>query len=274
MNQVAKTADATPEGKLRSQLAAMAPQFAMALPSHIRPEKMQRVVMTVVQQNPDLLSADRRSLLGACIKCASDGLIPDGREAALVLFSGKVQYMPMVAGLLKRARNSGDIATVTAQVVYEKDRFVWKPSEERPIEHEAPPLSEDRGKAVGAYAMARLKDGSIACEVLPMSELTKIRNVSRAKNSGPWTQWTDEMYRKSAFRRLAKWLPMDSEDSDRLEQIAQRDDNLGSPQGDADAGPIIIDGEASPGTSKLDAMEEGFSAGQVIDSTATESAGQ
>lgn len=256
MNQITKR-DETPEGKLRSQLTAMTPQFAMALPSHIKPEKFQRVVMTVVQQNPDLLNADRRSLLGACIKCASDGLVPDGREAAIVVFGGKPQYMPMVAGLLKRARNSGDIASVTAQVVYEKDRFVWRPSEDKPLEHEAPPLAEDRGKAIGAYAQARLKDGSIVCEVVPLRELEKIRNVSRAKNSGPWTQWTDEMYRKTAFRRLAKWLPMDAEDADRLEQTMRRDDALGQPQGDADAGPIVIDGEAT--SSKLDAMEAAFS---------------
>lgn len=255
MSQIAKR-DETPEGKLRAQLMSMTPQFAMALPSHIKPEKFQRVVMTVVQQSPDLLNADRRSLLGACIKCASDGLVPDGREAAIVVFKGRPQYMPMVAGLLKRARNSGDIASVTAQVVYEKDRFVWKPSEDRPVEHEVPSLAEDRGKAIGAYALARLKDGSMVCEVLPMSEIEKIRNVSRAKDSGPWVQWKEEMMRKSAFRRLAKWLPMDSEDADRLEQTMQRDDALGQPQGDADAGPIVIDGEAT--TSKLDAMEAGF----------------
>lgn len=264
MSQIAKRED-TPEGKLRTQLAAMAPQFAMALPSHIKPEKMQRVVMTVAQQNPDLLSADRRSLLGACIKCASDGLIPDGREAALVIFNTKskdggwvkaVQYMPMVAGLLKRARNSGDIASVTAQVVYEKDRFVWRPAEDRPIEHEAPPLSEDRGRPIGAYALAHLKDGTIACEVMTHSEIEKVRNVSRSKDKGPWVDWWSEMARKSAMRRLAKWLPMDTEDADRIEQTMRRDDNLGAPHGDADAGPIIIDGEAT--TSRLDAMEAGF----------------
>lgn len=265
MSQIAKR-DETPEGKLRMQLASMAPQFAMALPSHIKPEKMQRVVMTVAQQNPDLLVADRRSLLGACIKCASDGLIPDGREAALVIFNTKtkdggwvkaVQYMPMVAGLLKRARNSGDIASVTAQVVHEKDRFVWRPAEDKPIEHEAPPLNEDRGRPIGAYAMARLKDGTIACEVLSYAEIEKIRGVSRSKDKGPWVDWWSEMARKSAMRRLAKWLPMDSEDADRLEQIVQRDDTLGQPQGDADAGPIVIDGEAT--SSKLDAMEAAFS---------------
>ena len=76
------------------------------------------------------------------------------------------------------------------------------------------------------------------------------------------------------MRRLAKWLPMDAEDADRLDQMVQRDDSLGAPHGDADASPLIIDGEASPGTSRIDAMEEAFAGAQVIDGTATEGAGK
>lgn len=70
--------------------------------------------MTAVQSNPALLSADRQTLFQACMKCAQDGLLPDGREAALVIFRTKkkidnrdvwvdaVQYMPMVAGVIAR----------------------------------------------------------------------------------------------------------------------------------------------------------------------------
>ena len=81
----------SPETVLRGQLSAMSPQFAAALPSHITAEKFQRVVMTVVQQQPDLMVADRRTLLASCMKCAADGLIPDGREAALVIFNTKIK---------------------------------------------------------------------------------------------------------------------------------------------------------------------------------------
>src|SRR4051812_44409364 len=95
-----------PITQFRSELVAMTPEFANALPSHIKPEKFQRVVMTVVQLQPDLLSGDRRSLFAACIKCAADGLIPDGREAALVKFGSAIQYMPMFTGIQKRVRNS------------------------------------------------------------------------------------------------------------------------------------------------------------------------
>lgn len=239
-----------PVEQFRGQMAKMLPELRNALPSHIAPEKFQRVVLTVVQQSPDLLAADRRSLMGACLKCAADGLVPDGREAALVLFNGRVQYMPMLAGILKRARNSGEIASINVQVVYEKDRFAWRPSEEKAIEHEVPSLSEDRGKPIGAYAIVRLKDGDTMHEVMSLKEIEKVRAVSRAKNAGPWTQWWDQMARKTVFRRLAKYLPMDAE----LEPVLRRDDDMGRPGGDADAAPLTIDGTAEPG-GRLDALE-------------------
>uniref|UniRef100_UPI00195373C4 recombinase RecT n=1 Tax=Klebsiella aerogenes TaxID=548 RepID=UPI00195373C4 len=46
------------------------------------------------------------------------GLLPDGREGAIVEFSGKAQWMPMIGGLRKKVRNSGEIATWEAHVVY------------------------------------------------------------------------------------------------------------------------------------------------------------
>jgi recombination protein RecT len=252
MNQIAK-AEQRPIDVLRRQLSSL-PEIASNLPSTISPDKFRNVVITAANMTPDLLNADRRSLLGACVKCAADGLVPDGREAALVIMGGKVSYMPMVAGVLKRARNSGEIASLIAQVVHERDRFLWRPCDAAaPIEHETPPLTEDRGKPIGAYAIARLKDGSVVAEVMNHAEIEKVRNVSRAKGSGPWIQWWDQMARKTVIRRLSKYLPMDAAP---LEVLLNRDERLGQPQGDADAGPMVIDGEAS--ASKLDAMEEAF----------------
>ena len=70
------------------------------------------------------------------MKAAQDALLPDGREGALVIYRTKlrtndgqerwvdaVQWMPMVWGLMKKARNSGEIASITAHVVYRHDHF-------------------------------------------------------------------------------------------------------------------------------------------------------
>ena len=67
---------------VQQDLTKRALNFAHVLPSHISVEKFQRVVITAVQSNPDLLRADRRSLLISCMKLAQDGVLPDGRRHA------------------------------------------------------------------------------------------------------------------------------------------------------------------------------------------------
>jgi recombination protein RecT len=249
----------------KSQLARSRGEFAAALPPHISPEKFQRVALTVASQSPELLNADRRSLLGACVKCAQDGLVPDGREAALVLFGGKVQYMPMMAGLLKRARNTAEIASISAHVVYSGDEFGIEYGDDERLTHK-PRLDGERGKPIGAYAIARLKDGSVMREWMSVAEIEKVRNVSRAKGSGPWSQWWDEMARKTVFRRLSKWLPTDAEDSKlkSVQALAERDDKLGEPEGDADAVPMIDGFAEESAPSRLDALE-----GEIVSSGQT-----
>jgi recombinational DNA repair protein RecT len=39
------------------------------------------------------------------------------------------------------------------------------------------------------------------------AEVEAIRKASRSGNSGPWATYPMEMWKKTAFKRLAKWLP-------------------------------------------------------------------
>lgn len=258
-------AKADPITQFRSQLVAMTPEFANALPSHIKPEKFQRVVMTVVQLQPDLLSCERRSLFASCLKCAADGLVPDGREAALVKFGNAVQYMPMFTGIQKRVRNSGDIASIQAHVVYENDEFVWRQGSEAAIEHR-PLFPGDRGKAIGAYAIAKFKDGSDPqIEVMDLTQIEKARSVSRSKNNGPWVQWWDEMARKTVFRRLSKWLPLDAD----VDAVLRRDDEIGVAE---PAGAMVEGGGAVTAADEFEQASRGVTQqnadGPTIDGSA------
>lgn len=230
--------------EFQGQLVARAQEFAPSLPSHISAEKFQRTAVTAVNLNPDLLKADRRSLFNACAKAASDGLLPDGREGALVIFGKQAVWMPMVYGIIKKARQSGEVATLGARIVYENElkapvdadgkvmldadgkplpprfRFVIEDGEDK-LEHD-PILFGERGAPVGVYARVKFRDGSIEYEILSKTEVEKIRNVSRAKNSGPWVEWAEEMWKKSAVRRLAKRLPLSAE----LQTTISRDDEI------------------------------------------------
>jgi len=207
--------------QLRQGLEQMRPQFRVSLPSHIPPERFERVVMTAIAKDPNLLVADRRSLYNECLKAANDGLLPDGREGALVTFndrSGKktVQWMPMVFGLIKKIRQSGEISSIGARIVYQKEidagrfRYVIEDGEPK-ISHE-PMLWGDRGEKVLVYAYAKFKDtGYVEYEPLHKLDVMKRKNVSRAKNSGPWAEWEEEMWKKTAIRVLAKRLPLSAE---------------------------------------------------------------
>lgn len=196
----------TPIEAMRGTLVKMTPEFQAALPPQIPVEKFIRTTLTAVQMNPALLNGDRRSLLGACMKAAQDGLLCDGREAALVQYGQQVQYMPMVGGILKKIRNSGELASISAHVVYDKDRFDYELGDDESIKHK-PFLGEDRGKPIAVYAIAKTKDGAVYREVMSVGDVEKVRGASRAGKSGPWVQWWDEMARKTVIRRIAKRLP-------------------------------------------------------------------
>lgn len=201
------------------ELQQYEPQLRSALPSHIPLDRFKRTFITAINTNPDLARLERRSLFTALVKCAQDGLLPDGREAALVAFGGKATYLPMVAGVIKRMRNSGDLAAISAHVVYTNDLFTFELGDEERIKHV--PATGDRGKPIGAYAIAKLKSGETQREFMSFEQIEAVRKVSRASGNGPWVTWWDQMARKSVVKRLAKYLPMSAD----LQDLIQRDDD-------------------------------------------------
>jgi recombination protein RecT len=214
-----KAPQTTAIAEIRKTLDTMAPQFQAALPPQVTPEKFLRVVMTAVGQNKDLLNANRSTLYAACMKAAQDGLLPDGREGALVMYGQNVQWMPMVTGILKKIRNSGELAMIGAHLVHKNDPFkFWVDSDGEHLEHR-PDIFGDRGQEIGAYAIAKTKDGAFFVEPMTKAEIEEVRKVSRAKN-GPWQTWWGEMAKKTVIRRLSKRLPMSSD----VEQTLKRDD--------------------------------------------------
>lgn len=214
----------------------MQDKIRAALPENVSLDRFTRVTLTAIQQNPDITTKDRSSLYNACVKCAADGLLPDGREAALVAFGQQVQYMPMVGGIIKRLAQAG--ITIDAQVVYENDHFEQVLGDDARIEHKAPKLGQPRGQPIGVYAIARLPNGLIMREVMDSEQVEQVRQVSRSKDSGPWKVWWTEMARKTVTRRLAKRLPILDPEIRDLVQIDPDDPDFGAEPAAAPAQPV------------------------------------
>lgn len=209
--------------EVRSAITKMAPEFKAALPAHVTVERFQRVTMTAIQNAPDLLNADRRSLYNAAMRAAQDGLLPDGREGAIVTFGGKAQWMPMVAGIMKKIRNSGEISTWSVQAVYENDTFDYQLGDDEHITHK--PALRNRGAIIGAYSIVTMKDGEKSREFMDVDQIEAIRKRSRSGNAGPWKTDFDEMAKKTVVRRHSKRLPMSTD----LDDLLRADDEQFAP---------------------------------------------
>ena len=232
---------------MKADLGKMHGEFAKSLPGHISADKFVRTAQTAVALTRNIEKANPQSLLSACSKAAADGLILDGREAALVIDrNGDVQYRPMMRGLLRLAWQSGEIKGMVVEIVRKGDVFRHAPTNlTQPITHEVNHEGE-RGNPFVVYALAELKDGGIVHEVMSVDDVNRIRDRSDAWKaykagkikSTPWhTDWS-EMARKTAFRRLSKYLPS-STDKDRFAQAVERIDDDYSFEADADhAGEI------------------------------------
>jgi recombination protein RecT len=209
--------------EVRGALTKMAPQFKAALPAHVSVEKFQRVVMTSLQMNPDLLNADRRTLFMAATRAAQMGLLPDGREGAIVTFGKAAQFMPMVAGIMKLVRNSGEISTWSVQAAHQNDNFEVVFGDDERITHKR--ALKDRGPLIGAYSIVTMKDGEKSREFMDIDEIEAIRKRSRSGNAGPWKTDYEEMAKKTVVRRHSKRLPMSTD----LDGLLREDDELFMP---------------------------------------------
>ncbi len=213
------------------------------LPKHMSAEKMVRVVSAAVSRNPLLLECTPLSFVSAVITASQLGLEPVGplQEAYLVPYkNGKTgqfeaQFMVGYRGLVKLARNSGEISGIEAHVVYEKDKFEVQFGTESKVVH-VPCLEDDPGKRVAVYAVAYFKDPNARpqFEVMTPSQIEHIRSKSRAKDAGPWITDADEMWRKTAVKRLCKYLPLSVELATAIEM-----DNAAT----VGEGPITIDAD-------------------------------
>lgn len=218
MNQVATQQNKPPT--LRDQIAKMGGEFAKALPQNVTVDKFVRTAQTAIAMTRNIEKVSNpQSLLSACVKAATDGLILDGREAALVIdYQGNVQYRPMVQGLVELAYRSGAVKLITTRVVHENDHFEFVLGDEEKIIHRID-VRAPRGKAIAVYCIIQLVTGGVIREVMTVDQINVIRDRSdgwRAFAAGkikstPWSTDWDEMARKTVFRRAQKLLPRSPE---------------------------------------------------------------
>lgn len=208
-----------PKAKLASRrtlsnlLESQKRELQRLMPKHVPADRMIKMAMLAVSREPDLLECTQESVISAIMQSAELGLDLGGSlgDAYPVKFKNTCVLIVGYRGLAKLARQSGLVKRIEADVVYENDRFEIKRGTESSLLHV--PAMKNRGSAVGAWALAEMTDGGVQFEYLSKDEIEKVRKTSRASNSLMWDTFWEEGAKKTAFRRLAKWLPLSTQDS-------------------------------------------------------------
>lgn len=207
----AKTSD------LRSLITSekMKTQFAAALPHHLSADRFCRIALTALTRTPKLMDCTPESLMRCLLDLSAYGIEPDGRRAHLIPYGNTCTLILDWKGLAELAMRSGIIAKLHADIVCENDVFTYNMGE---VTQHVIDWKQPRGAMYAAYAMAVTKDGPVFVAVMNKEEIDGIRKRSKAGNSGPWVSDYNEMAKKTAFRRLAKWLPLSAEFRDAVDK--------------------------------------------------------
>ncbi|MCK5292917.1 MAG: recombinase RecT [Thermoplasmata archaeon] len=159
-----------------------------------------------------------------------------------------ISYM----GLIKMLTDAGTVAKVEAHIIYANDQYEIEYGLTPKFKHV--PTLTNRGEMVAVYSIAHLRGTDPQVEILTADDVAEIRAVAGARGQ-IWEKWPAQMWRKSAIKRLFKYLPK-TEISDNLIAalaIEYRNDTTMITENDVDANvlseifadnaPAVLEGE-------------------------------
>lgn len=213
----------TPKATLKAWLEgdAFRKAITQVLPKHCSAERFARLAILAGTRIKDLDKCTQASVLQCLMDMSRMGLEPDGRRAHLIPFKRNKKdargqwestyectLIVDYKGLVELAYRSGKVANVSAEIVCDNDTFEY---DRGIVTKHSIDFRNPRGEMYAVWARCVMKDGAEQFVVMSRHDVDMIRERSRSKDSGPWVTDYYEMAKKTAFRRLSKWLPLSDE---------------------------------------------------------------
>jgi recombination protein RecT len=215
-----------PADKLVRLINGMTTEIAKALPRHVSPDRMARIITTAIRINPKLAACTPVSFIGAVIQSSQLGLEPNTPmgHAYLVPFfnikamEGKGAYECQLIvgymGYVELAYRSNLVSKIIAREVRAGDKFEYAYGTDDYIRH-VPSNDPDREsqEITHTYAIVKIKGGDTIFTVLTKADIEarRARSASAKKSFSPWLSDYPAMARKSAIRALRPYIPQSSE---------------------------------------------------------------
>lgn len=239
----------TPKQKAAADLVARhKPDIARLVTHDYGPDWIERVVRLEGRRNPMLQDCDPWSFVGAVVECAQLQLEPGPLDLVYLIPRAKEVVVDVAyRGFIEIAHRSGLVREVFAGLVHDGDRFDYQYGTVPRLVH-VPAGPPGEREIVAAYGVARLRSGGAPFEVIYEDDWEKARKASPlgSKGKGAWIDHRPQMIRKTAVRRLEKWLPknaalgqafaLDEQPATRVDDLIAGELPTTEPKGDADNG--------------------------------------
>jgi len=224
---------------LRGLIEKSAKELARCLPNHMRPERLVRIALTCIRQNPQLSECTPESFLGALFVSAQLGLEPVAGLAYILPFSNsrkvngewkkvkEAQFVIGYKGLASLFYNHEKSLQLDWGIVHAKDDFSYEHGTNAFLRHK--PTTGDRGAVQGFYVIAGLQGGGKVFRYMSVEECmehgrkhskTYDKDAKDFNSKSPWHTNPDAMCLKTVLIQLAKLLPLSIE----IQQAIQADE--------------------------------------------------
>lgn len=239
----AKKRIASPSERAMKNLEKYTDLIKRSLGTKLDPLEFANAIVNAVATDPNLLKAmdeSPASFIGAVLQAAILGLMlntPLG-HAYLVAYYAKdkvasaktghdvykwqVNFQMGYRGVLELVRRSGELAYVTADVVYEKDFFDYMQGTERWLKHK-PYDGIDAGKPIKFYALFKPKSGEDQFKVWSYEKVmahalkfSKSYNQQYKKFFGPWGNNFEAMAKKTVLLDVLNYAPKSTKLAEQL----------------------------------------------------------
>lgn len=215
---------------VRDVMQARIGELQQCLPKHMSADRMIRVYLGAIRQNPKLLDCTPESLFSSILEAATLGLETDGilGHAYLVPYKNECQLQAGYRGLLDLVRRKGKVVVKT-RCVYRGDEFDYSEGDDDYIRHkpnQSPDATFDTKDVSHVYLIAKDDTGSIICRNVWTRAQVEAhrRKYSKAqhKADNPWNTAWETMARKTLIRdSVARGeLPVSAE----VQRIAVREE--------------------------------------------------
>ena len=190
----------------------------------VTPERMGRLLLTLLRTKPDLHECTFQSLM-ACLMLASQYELEIGTAQCYIVkrkrntakrgeqdnWIVEAEFQIGYQGFIELIHRAHPGCRVAAHPIYSNDKFLHRYGyDDEVLIHE--PAFPNRGELIGYYSYF-VRGSHRAAEVMTVPEVDAVKERTTSRDwktkeiVGPWITDPVEMGRKTALRRLWKWIP-------------------------------------------------------------------